>query len=104
MKNYFILLLLFLGFGSFYSCGNDADCSDFTALQASVETEFNAFLAANTAFIFDASSDNCNALRGAVSDYLNVLNDIQECVPDSEREGFDDSIEDLELQLDDLMC
>lgn len=83
MKNLFSVLVFALLFVS-YSCGDDdpvnntpENCS--TAFTESFEDDLTAVNTASTNYANDPSSSNCEAFKDAYNNYLDALEDWEEC-------------------------
>ena len=82
MKNFslFLLLLLTLGLGA---CGNDDDgpsgpaCNNTWTVE--VQDELNDVTNAATAYSNDPSAANCNALKNAYNNYIDAIEDFEDC-------------------------
>ena len=59
---------------------------------------------AASAYAQDTSQANCEAYKKAYLDYLDEAEDIKACVPASEKDDFQQGIDDARKELDDLPC
>ena len=66
------------------SCGgDDVDCTDTTALNSTIAAATNMLNAAITTWnSSDQMDESCNALKSAYEDYIDTVEDIQDCASD----------------------
>ncbi|MDF1696077.1 MAG: hypothetical protein P1U56_09610 [Saprospiraceae bacterium] len=77
MKNILSALLLSVFF--LMSCGDDAvDCNN-TNFVTEVNASIEAYNAAVTAYTNDPTSDNCEAIKTAAQDYLDAVQQFEDC-------------------------
>lgn len=99
-------ILLFMCFAcAIISCGGeDIDCADTVAIEASFQDELSAANAAVSAFNADNSEDNCKTLKDALNDYKDALNDIESCVSEENRADFEATIQSIDDDLTSINC
>jgi len=99
-------LLLFIGL--FSSCGDDGlvkDCSAAGALNMTLAEETEKLTDVLTVFSLDQSSTNCDNVRGAYADYIDVLKTLQGCANEGGvGDEFRNSISEAESSLDTFGC
>ena len=98
-----ILPLIFIALGLFItSCGSDVECTveDFNAKTSAAVSTYNT---AVNAWNADNTDENCEALKSAGEEYIDLLKDFQGC---EELDGPDlaASIAEIETALATLTC
>ena len=101
---FFLLIVIsFLGIGS---CKKKAVDPDYcgTTWVTQVSTELNAVSAAATAYAADDSPANCNALKTAYQNYLNVLEPFVDCASWTAQQSTElqNAINDAQQQINTL--
>ena len=84
MKKFSTLLFMATFVLATIGCGGDDDPNDppagCTAVFATTfNAEINAISAASQAYFADQTTENCNALKDAYNDYLDALEDWEDC-------------------------
>ena len=105
MKNFLLLSLILLSVSIVSSCGGeDIDCTNPNINQEWAD-EFQAALDAGTAYATDPTSENCNAYRDALQDYLDVVKDYEECADTpEEQQDFDEAVQEAQGVINTLSC
>jgi len=106
MKNRFLLLSLVLISVSFFSCGDDAsDCSSNFIITNEIQSEISAWSAAAQTFALDQTTENCNAYKQAGQDYVDAIEDLQDCANDAGQGAeFTQFLADAQQEIDDIQC
>jgi hypothetical protein len=86
----------------FIACGKDdpATCDYATEVQ----DELNAVNAAATTYGNNPTTENCNAFKAAYQNYLNELQDHDNCVLPAQQAQYQDAIDQAQASLDALQC
>ncbi len=105
MRTLLSLLVVFLVLG-LGSCKKDKDPVNCANWALEVEDELTAAMVAAITFGMDETTENCNAYKEAMEDYINVAEQFVDCegLTADEREELEDSIEGAQEELDDLNC
>lgn len=88
------------------SCGgDDVDCSDEAALNATLENGADRVTNALLAYSMDPSDANCNTLKDTYSDWIDDLSSLQDCADDvGQGAEFRSAIADARTAIDDIPC
>jgi len=100
------LLFAFMLFGAiFISCGDDeVECTE-AGINEAIQAESEALGEALGAFVVDASTENCEALRDAYQDFIDEAKNLQDCADEvGEGEEYMQSIQEAEASLAALEC
>lgn len=88
------------------SCGSSEDnCNQvFFAGAAIFNEEVADVNEAAQQWADNPTAENCLNYRSKVEIYVDRLTDFRQCIPTSQLDDFDDDIDEIEDQLDDLDC
>ena len=104
MKMRFLFFFLALTSIGFISCSDEKDCDEF-ANENFLQAEAEAII--NTAFeyAFNPSDENCQKLRDAYSDFLDLAEEFQGCADEAgQGEEYRADLEEAREALNDLPC
>ena len=105
---YFTLLSFCAAFMFFTSCGGDdpADASNCnTQFAQSFEDELEVVSQASQNFAMDPSSANCESFKQAYIDYLNALDDWEECANFyNQVDQWQQAIDAAQIAADNIEC
>lgn len=89
-----------------FSCGDDTpDCDDEAAINQLLETGANNVFNAVEAYISDPSDSNCNRLKNTYSDWIDDMENLQDCADDAgQGQEFRDAISEARDALNDVPC
>ena len=97
-------LLLILGL-AFASCGGGVDCDDEQAVTDAFTEGFSDVLNASISFDNDPSEDNCRAFVNALDEWINSLEDFEDCAEEfGQGQDFRESLNEARSDLSDLSC
>ncbi len=98
-------LLFILGL-SISSCGGGGvDCNDERAVADAFTEGFSQVLTASLSFDGDPSEDNCKVLVDALDEWINSLEDFEECAEEfGQGQDFRQSLNEARSDLSDLPC
>ncbi|TXF89006.1 hypothetical protein FUA23_12005 [Neolewinella aurantiaca] len=92
------------------SCGSDDDggsgpafCTE-QAYSDAVAIAVNDFSAAAQVYANDPSSENCEAYKVAAQAYLDELSRFENCATISNRQDYQDSIQEAQESIDMIVC
>ena len=79
------------------------ECGDFNWIEGA-EEQINTWN--NAAFVYseNPTTANCNAYKTAGANYLNVLEDVKNCVPSAGLSDFNEAIQKAKSELAQLDC
>ena len=98
------IVLCILAFMTSGCGGDDVDCTEAN-LEQNWANEFQAVINAGTAYASDPSSGNCNAYKDALKEYLDVIDDFEECADEvDEQESFNEALKEANDAIDSLQC
>jgi len=100
---FLLIVISFLGIGSCKKKAVDPDyCA--TSYTTQVSAELSAVSAALATYTADPTTPNCNALKTAYQNYLNVLEPFVECASwtTQQTNELQDAIDAAQLQIDTL--
>ena len=88
----------------FSSCDND-DPDPSCSYVTEVQDELQAVTDAGTAWGNDPTNvAKCNAYKAALQDYIDALEDHDNCVPGSQQDEYDQSLEDAQNSINPFQC
>ena len=105
MKNFqkLIVGICIMSIPFFSACGNDDPVSCNYAEE--VQDELQAVTDAATAYGNDPTNPaKCNAYKVAFQDYLNALEDHDNCVRAEDQAAYDQAIDDAQASINALQC
>ncbi|WP_178986766.1 hypothetical protein [Winogradskyella helgolandensis] len=99
-----LLITLLISFIVVTGCGgsdddgnfNNTDCNDWSEHYLA---QANAYSAASNAYATDPTLANCQNYKSAGLNFIDALEDVIDCVPNANREGF---LADIEQYRDDI--
>lgn len=104
MKKGIILVTLLL-VSLLYACGDDVDCADTLQIQNEVNEATDLVNAEVLAFNADQSDDNCRNVVEALEEFIETLEDFQECADQSgQGQQFRDDIATASNSIGQLPC
>ena len=86
----------------FNACkNNDPDPCNYAE---ETQDELQAVIDASNAYGANPNTTTCNAYKAAFQDYLNALEDHDNCVPAGQEDEYQHSIDQAQAELDALQC
>jgi uncharacterized protein YaaR (DUF327 family) len=86
------------------ACKKDDEGTNCSNYANAIQEKLDAVVVASEAFSTDPSTANCNAYKTAVSEYLDTAENFIECVPAEDRAQYQQDIDDLQAEIDQLSC
>jgi len=87
----------------FMSCGDDVSDCTVQVFNQTINDGINSLNAAVDVFNQDPSEDNCNALRDAADDYLDLVRDLEGC-PEVDPADFDTVLSQAQDSVNSINC
>ena len=104
-----LLITLLITFMGVTGCGGSDDDGDFNNTDCTNWSEqylaqANAYSEASNAYATDPTLANCQNYKAAGLNFIEALEGVVDCVPNANREGFLDDIEQYKEQINATDC
>lgn len=86
------------------ACKKDDDGVNCSNYVNAIQEKLDAVLVASEAFSTNPSTANCEAYKAAVAEYLDTAENFIDCVPTEDRAQYQQDIDELQAEIDQLSC
>jgi hypothetical protein len=103
-----LIFTLFIGTLAIVGCNDDDggvdidDCGQNFIWSMEVGDELNDLVAAGIAYGNNPNDETCNDYKDAYQNYIDALRDIDDCVPASDRDEWQQALDEAEDELENL--
>ncbi|MDX1685016.1 MAG: hypothetical protein R3275_07255 [Saprospiraceae bacterium] len=107
-----LFLIGFLAIATLVACNKDDEddddsvrCGPNWSPQEELQDEIDALTAAAQTYGMDPTTENCEAYRAALFDYLEEIRDWEDCFTKvGQRQQFQEDVEQLEEDIENIQC